>query len=307
MGRHIYIIKAKKLSFSNNSIIICKEEDRTLIIPLEDLDLIFIEDPNSIITASLITEAAKKGVGIVFCGKDYLPTAQTIPINIHYEKSAHLKAQINLLPYKKKKLWEAIVKAKIKNQINVISALIDDITCINRLNNYLENVKPGDELNMEGTAARVYFSTLFGSDFIRFSENPISKALNYGYSIIASAVIRQVSYAGLEDNLGIWHNAEKNANNLSYDFIEPFRQIVDYFVYNHRNEINYPLEHEIKVAMVNLLKTEVLMNNKRCKLNYAIELTINSFVEYLNTGNIQSIILPSYRPSYYDESDEYIE
>jgi len=304
MARHIYISQAKKLSFTDNSVVIYKGEDKTLIFPLEDIDLIFIEDPKTTITSSLITEAALKGVSIVFCGKNYLPQAQSIPLNIHYEKTAHLKAQIELLPYKKKKLWEAIVKQKIKNQINVISATVDDDICLGRLKNYLDNVKPGDEQNMEGTAAREYFSSLFGSDFIRFSESPISKALNYGYAIIASAVIRQVACAGLEDNLGIWHDAIQNSNNLSYDLIEPFRQVVDYYIYIHKNDIDLPLDHQLKAELINLLKTPVLINNKYCKLTYAIEIEVNSFVEYLKTGDIKSIILPTYNPAYTSDGAE---
>lgn len=304
MGRRIYIEKAKKLSFSDNSIIIAKDDDKVLVFPLEDLDLVFLEDPNTLISSCLLTEMAKKGVSLVCCGRNYLPQCQVLPLNCHYEKAGHLKAQIELLPYKKKKLRETIVKTKIKNQINVISATIDDDECLVRLKNYLDNVKPGDEKNMEGVAAREYFSKLFGEDFIRFSDSPLSIALNYGYSIIASAVIRQVAFSGLEDNLGIWHDAIQNSNNLSYDLIEPFRQVVDFFVYSHQDEINLPLSHEIKIGFINLLKQVVFINGKYCKLNYAIELAVNSFVEYLDSGDIKSIQLPLYSPSFAIGEDE---
>lgn len=305
MGRKLYITKAVKLSLTDNCLSILKEEGKKpLLFPLEDIELVFVEDPNATITASLIAAAAAKGTSIVFCGRDYLPTAQCLPRNSHYRKSRLLQLQLSFLPYKKKKVWEKIVLAKITNQISVIQATTADPDSLARLVKYRESVKPGDETNMEGVAAREYFSCLFGDDFIRFSKSdPISAALNYGYGIIASQIIRQVAFAGLDDNIGIWHDAQENAYNLSYDLIEPFRQVIDYFVYQHRKEIALPLEHDLKVAMISLLSKNVSINGRNAKISHAAEIEIDSFVKCLESQDASKLLLPQYDPNLADLDD----
>lgn len=303
--RQIYIKEANKLSFGNNSIIITKgKDDKELSFPLEDIDMIFVEDPQAIITTRLISEVSNYGISIIFCGKNYLPSTITAPINKHYQQTALLKLQINLLQSKKNKFWEFIIKQKIKNQMVVIENTTYDNETYNKLKNYLTMVKFGDEKNMEGLAAREYFKSLFGPRFIRFDDSPISSALNYGYSIISGAVIRTVAFAGLNDNIGIWHHNELNANNLSYDLVEVFRSIVDYYVYNHLEELTIPLTMDIRKGMVNLLNYYVKVDGKKYQVSYAIGLFVNEYINYLKHGNIENIKFPEFFVNEGDESSD---
>lgn len=293
--RQLYIKEAKKLSLGNNSLLVFKDNNaEPLSFSLEDIDLIFVEDPNVVVTARLITEAANFGVSIILCGNNYLPTAITIPINGHYLQSNMLNLQLNLLPSKKNKFWETIIKQKITNQMNVIDKTTCDMTTYSRLKDYCFQVKFGDEKNMEGQAAKEYFKSLFGQNFIRFGESPISAALNYGYSILTGAVIRSVAFAGLNDNLGIWHHSAQNANNLSCDLVEVFRAVVDYYVYNHLDSLTTPLSIEIRKDLVNLLNYYVLVNNKKYQVTYAIGLLVNDYVEYLKNGKIEDVHMPEF-------------
>ncbi len=293
--RQLYIKEAKKLSLGNNSLLVFKDNNNEpLSFSLEDIDLIFVEDPNVVITARLITETANFGVSIILCGNNYLPTAITIPINGHYLQSNMLNLQLNLLPSKKNKFWETIIRQKITNQMNVIDKTTCDMTTYSRLKDYCFQVKFGDEKNMEGQAAKEYFKSLFGQNFIRFGESPISAALNYGYSILTGAVIRSVAFAGLNDNLGIWHHSAQNANNLSCDLVEVFRAVVDYYVYNHLDSLTTPLSIEIRKDLVNLLNYYVLVNNKKYQVTYAIGLLVNDYVEYLKNGKIEDVHMPEF-------------
>ena len=180
------------------------------------------------------------------------------------------------------------------NQMNVIDKTTCDMFTYNRLKDYCLQVKFGDEKNMEGQAAREYFRSLFGQNFIRFSESPISAALNYGYSILTGAVIRSVAFSGLNDNLGIWHHSAQNANNLSCDLVEVFRAVVDYYVYNHLSSLTIPLSIDIRKGLVNLLNYYVIVNNKKYQVSYAIGLLVNDYVEYLKNGKIENVSMPEF-------------
>lgn len=293
--RQVYIKEAKKLSLNDNCLVVYRGNGKDLLtFPLEDLDLIFVEDPNAVITARLISDCASHGVSIIFCGPNYLPSAAVTPINGHYLQSSLLELQISLLPSKKNKFWETIIKQKIANQMEVLNVTNCDIETSASLKDYQSQVKFGDEKNMEGQAAREYFKSLFGPDFTRFGDSSITCALNYGYSVLTGAVIRSVAYSGLNDNLGVWHHSAQNANNLSCDLVEVFRAAVDYYVYNHLNSLAIPLPMEIRRGLVNLLNYYVEIEDKKYQISYAIGMLVNMYVDYLKNGDISRISLPKF-------------
>ena len=58
-------------------------------------------------------------------------------------------------------------------------------------------MKSGDSDNREGIAARLYWGTLFGEDFIRNrEEGGINALLNYGYAVLRAATARALVSAG---------------------------------------------------------------------------------------------------------------
>ncbi len=71
-----------------------------------------------------------------------------------------------------------------------------------------------DSTKREGHAAKVYFNALFGMDFTRADDNPINAALNYGYSMILSAINREITAAGYLTQIGIFHQNTFNPFNL---------------------------------------------------------------------------------------------
>ena len=128
---------------------------------------------------------------------------------------------------------------------------------------------------------------MFGSDFIRFYDDAINAALNYGYTIIASAIIRNLAVYGLNTYLGIHHNSKINNFNLAYDFLEPYRSIVDKFVYDNKDDITLPLSFEFRKKLINLLNKEVMHQNKNYTLEYSIGLIIKSYIKSFSTGDIK--------------------
>ena len=95
------------------------------------------------------------------------------------------------------------------------------------LNGYIKEIKFNDATNREGHAAKVYFNALFGMNFNRNADNAINAALNYGYSIILSAVNREVVSNGYLTQLGLFHDNMFNQFNLSCDIMEPLRILID--------------------------------------------------------------------------------
>ncbi len=292
--RQVLVKSAKRLSLKDNSIYIHpkNEEQETVHIPLEDISIILIEDPYTVITTRLITELSKYGIIMIFCDETFVPNTQTLPFNTHYSLLTILNKQLNWSKEFKSKVWQLIIKRKIINQLEVVGYTTNDEHTKNLLLSYYNEVKPYDSDNREGIASKVFFSSLYGSDFIRFSETSISHALNYGYSVFNSTLVRHLVSMGFNTYLGIWHNSERNQFNLASDLIEPFRCIVDYYVYWNKDKITTPLPFSIRKDLINLLSSPVMINKKQCTVDYAMEVVVKSLLNATKENDSSLLFLP---------------
>ena len=150
------------------------------------------------------------------------------------------------------------------------------------LKQYLTELVIGDATNREGHAAKVYFNALFGMDFSRSAEIPVNAALNYGYSILLSAFNREIVANGYFTQLGICHNNMFNQFNLSSDLMEPFRILVDRYVYFMKSD---KFTSEEKQKLINLLNDEVIIDTKRNYVNNAIKIYCKSVFNAINEND----------------------
>lgn len=292
--RHIIVKRCLKLSLKNNSLQILKDDtEDPLSIPLEDISSVLIEDPKTVITSRIITELAKNGIMCCLCNEKYIPAAQILPLNMHYNQLGIYNKQISLDEKTKNRLWQKNIKKKIENQAIVQSFTKNDDRVFNMLIDYSNNVKENDCDNKEGIASKVHFTSLFGKEFIRNEDTPISNALDYGYTIIHSDIVRYLTLYGLNTYLGIWHCSEQNAHNLASDLIESYRPLVDYFCYWNYSDIEYPLSSKNRIHLIELLKKEVMINNMRCTVDYSIEVMVKSYLRVLQNKDIDSLLLPT--------------
>lgn len=284
--RQVIIKKSEKLHFKDKQLIIDKDNQSTKI-PLEDINYILIEDSTTIITTRLLAELGKNAISLIVCDERFDPTSIMYPYNYHFKQLDVFTHQLEIDDSIKNEFWNQIVKRKIENSIRVLEMTSKEEFPISKLNEYINEVIEGDSKNREGLAAKIYFRSIFGSDFIRFYDDNINAALNYGYTILASAIIRNLAVYGLNTYLGIHHNSKINNFNLAYDFLEPYRSVIDKFVYDNKDDIVLPLSFEFRKKLINLLNKEVLHQNKKYTIEYSISLLIKSYIKSFSTGEIK--------------------
>ena len=94
----------------------------------------------------------------------------------------------------------------------------------------------GSFMGWEGNASKNYFSVLaeliplnykFEGRSSRPAKDPFNAMLNYGYGILYSKVERALIIAGLDPYLGIFHSDNYKKKSFVFDFIEPYRILVD--------------------------------------------------------------------------------
>lgn len=290
--RQIYIEETAELSLHNDNIKI-EKNDKSFLLPISDIDLIFVENPRVVFTARLVTQLSKNNVTLVLCDEKYIPTSISLSLNGSNNQIEIFNLQIEQLPSKKDKLWEYIIRQKIINHSSTIKLIFKDLRYLEFLE-YSKNIKSGDKTFIEGAEARLYFRNLFGDNFIRHQDDEINLALNYGYSIINSAIIRMLVAAGIDPKIGVHHDNKKNFYNLASDLLEPYRAFVDYYVYKNKEFIGEPLSRHIRLGLVDLLNSEVQINNIKTTLSNSIKIMIYSFIDYLKSGDIKDIKLVSF-------------
>ncbi len=280
--RNVLIVSRCKLDYSLNYLVIHKGIDVKKIL-LDEIKVICLNTTQISITTALISECLKKKIKIIFSDEKHNPVGEITPYYNNYYAYRKLKEQISIDDNTKDYLWQQLIKNKIYNQhLNLKEASL--IPASNLLVKYLDEVTLGDSLNREGIAAKVYFKSLFGSDFSRDLVCPENIFLDYGYSIILSSINRLIKIYGYYTEIGIHHIGESNSFNLSCDFMEPLRPLVDKYVINgYVNLDNYKEEY------VRMLELKVKYANCVTFLDNALEEYVEDLISYLKTGDKEKI------------------
>jgi len=257
----------------NNQLII--ETETMHSFPIEDINAVLIEDRQTVITTAALSALAKEDVPLYICDEKHIPCGLFVSYYTHSRQAKVSAMQMEMSQPLKKRLWQQIVISKISNQAKCLQLCgfrDESVYLLERT----KAVKSGDPDNVEGSAAAFYFRVLFGGDFKRTSDDPRNAGLNYGYSIIRGCMARSVCMYGLLPFLGIHHRSEFNQFNLADDLMEPFRPIVDLYVFSHTAVID-ELTPNIKHELISLLNMDILSETRHQSVAYAIELLVQSF------------------------------
>ena len=267
-------------------------------VPLEDIAIVVVESRETVITVPLLSAFGLHGVTLLTCDEQFLPCGQWLPFNQYHRHLKNLKLQLEASVPQKKQLWQVIVQQKIRNQAKVLE-ICQFKAASERLFKMAELVKSGDKDNLEAQSAVIYFQVLFGKGFKRTEdENLVNSALNYGYTVMRSAVARAVVLYGWLPQLGLFHHNELNAFNLADDFIEPFRPLVDLLVVelSHQGKLGINLSPSLKQELIKVLNYQLLFKQEKVNALTAIDRTISSFQSALISKNPSLLKLPEILP-----------
>ena len=261
-------------------------DDEYQNIPLSDIDTVIFSHIGVVITIPLLSKLVENNINIIVCDDKNDPIGIFQPFNTHSLVFKRLNNQLNWKLTRKKKFWKIIIEQKIQSEIDALTIEKKNDLIIKQLNVYKDSVYTDDQTNREAVSARIYFGEMFGYDFVRHNQDTINYALNYGYKILASYISRCIASIGFITQLGIHHIGESNPFNLTYDFIEPFRVIVDLWVKENVNDVfNVVMKQEI----IALLNYKVFVEGKWLRLTDTIEDIVDSYIGYLEERN-QDII-----------------
>lgn len=280
--RIVVISNTAKLDLRLNYLVIRGAKETK--IHLGEISQVIIESTAVSMTSALLCELTKRKIKIIFCDEKRLPQSELVAYYGSHDTSGKIREQVKWSEEIKQLVWAEIIREKITKQKEFLEVLgkseadlLEDI-CL--------KISSDDKTNREGYAAKVYFASVFGSDFTREDDCPINAALNYGYSILLSAFSREIVSNGYITQLGLFHDNQFNNFNLASDLMEPFRPIVDRLVFDI-----YPLEFttEVKHSVADILNINVIIDESNQVLNNAIKMYCKSVLDALTSEDISKI------------------
>lgn len=205
------------------------------------------------ITSDAIQLAMESNIDIVFLdkygdpyGRVWFPKIGSTVL-IRRKQLEMLQDDVGLLFTKQR------IVLKMMNQYGFIQKLVSKRECDkemfakiqDKIRGYAKNVYYAhgtlDDLSSsfmgwEGNVSRLYFGVLaklipssysFNGRSSRPAKDAFNAFLNYGYGILYSKVERAIIIAGLDPYIGLLHSDNYNKMSFVYDFIEPYRTLVD--------------------------------------------------------------------------------
>lgn len=289
--RVVQITSACKLSVKNRQLLYEPIEGEVVTLPLEDIAVVILESKHILMTSTLLAELAEYGVCLFSCDGTHTPKGVYTAFGNHSRHSAVANLQIEASEPLKKRLWQKIVKAKIRNQAEVLRRMGNRFC--DKLEEIAKNIQSGDTTNGEAFAAGLYWDNLF-DNFKRHDADVTNAALNYGYAIIRGSVARSLVGAGLLPCFGLHHANKLNAFNLADDIIEPFRAFVDWAVVKAALGEKDSLEKQDKQLLVSVLTRNCSYDDEETTILKAIEQTAYSLVNAFKDKEAKSLVLPEF-------------
>lgn len=241
----------RHLSVNRGFLVVSADREELGRIPLDEIAAVVINGHGCTHSNNALVELANQGSPVVLCGPNHLPQAIVWAADGHHQQAGRMADQASAAKPLKKRLWQQIVRAKIRQQgatLRAIGAKAGGFELLAR------QVRSGDPANIEAQASRRYWPLLFGPEFRRDTGgNEINSLLNYGYSILRSGAARAIMASGLHPSLGLFHANRGNAFCLVDDLMEPFRPIIDRRVFDLRENGVSELDRETKSVLAGVL------------------------------------------------------
>ncbi len=281
MRRSVAIQKPARLSVERSQLLIENEDGRHTV-PIEDLGILVVDNTAVEMTGSLLGTLGANKVAVVVCGEKHLPTLFALPYEGHNLMPQILRGQVEAPKPTKKRVWQAIVREKIRSQARL---LVERTGRDHGLHAMADQVFSGDTTNREAAAATVYFAALFDEGFTRLRQTEIDSSppsterlanslLNYGYAVLRAAVARAVVLAGLHPAIGVYHRHRENTFSLADDLLEPLRVLVDRetcVMLEEESGLPEDLTPALKRRILQVLAAEVVWDAGLWPLDAALE------------------------------------
>ena len=212
---------------ARNEQLVIEQPDRgEVVTPLAEVAVLILANPQVTCTLAALAGLAQNSGAVVVCDSACMPIGLMLPIVAHYTQTERIAAQVSMSQPMRKRLWQQLVRAKLRAQGRALAEACGDDYGIR---NMVDRVRSGDPENVEAQAAARYWPAIFADPTFRRRQNAPdqNRLLNYGYAVLRAVVARAICAVGLHPSLGLHHHNRYDAYCLADDVMEPYRPLVD--------------------------------------------------------------------------------
>lgn len=286
------------VEISGNGRHLCKErgflavydgKERLGRMPLDDLGVVLVAGHGVTYSNDLLAALAERCVPLVLCGRAMRPLALVWSLEGHHLFGERVRAQAAASLPLRKRLWQSLVRAKIRHQAR--HAALRGQPC-GHLEKLAGAVRSGDSANAEAAAAKRYWPLCFGPNFRRDRDLPgVNTLLNYGYTVLRAATARAVMLAGLLPAFGLHHKSARNPMPLVDDLMEPFRPMADMLVLRLADAGQEELNPRTKELLASLPNLDIPVQGEVSTVGNCLKACAASLAETLVRGR-GGLLLP---------------
>lgn len=289
-----------RLSVRHEQLIIEREGEENASVPIADTAALVLSHPRVSLTQSVLRVFMETGGVVIACDERSLPVGMMLPIAQHSTQTERFSAQAAASEPVKKRLWQSVVRAKLKAQARLVLARREHDA---GLLNLIPKVRSGDPGNIEAWGAGRYWPALFddGSFRRRRDADDANRFLNYGYAVLRALVGRAICAAGLHPSLGIHHHNRYDAFCLADDLMEPYRPIVDSLALDivELYGPTAPMDREAKGILLSMLSRRWVSGGESRRLSDWVSRTVWSVAQaFMGHGDTRA---------FYPELEEHAE
>ena len=307
MSYHILHITQKCSILVDKGLLICKMQNGILNkIAIADIRAIIIVTQGVCFSNECIARLLEQNAIIMHCNNQYKPVGWSIPFDRIIRAEA-FQNQIKQNEIFNNKLWKRIVKQKALNQ----AFMLDFAKVEHNLYKLIER-----PLMSEANIARHYWQKYFtslGANVIREkqgAENFENGALNYGYAVMNSLILRSIIIHGLIPSIGLHHKERYRSTPLVYDLMEPLRGFVDYILYqffikDFENFQEQNFDIWVRFLGESLKNFRINYEEKSYKLMDAVDFYVNSITQSYIKEDENKAWIPSLEKIFFYKSKEF--
>jgi CRISPR-associated protein Cas1 len=244
--------KDLRLKRDGRALAFYSKEGREGTVPITPLKRVVMVG-NILLETSLLNMLAREGVSVLFLSGKRLRFCGMLHGRLHNNGMLRVRQYEKSLSDFSAEFSVDIVRRKVAGQRDLLMDAGDhrpDLrfrmrTAADTLERVLEDIQvPGLEMNslrgLEGGASAAYFSAyreLFPAS-LEFEErnrrpprDPVNAILSLCYTMLHFEMVREIEVAGLDPVIGFYHRFDYGRESLACDLVEPYRPVVDRFVW----------------------------------------------------------------------------
>jgi CRISP-associated protein Cas1 len=297
IDRIIEIANPARLSVRDAQLVIERTQTEQLSLPfttpISEIAVLLLAHPQIVLSQAVLSKIAEAGGSVVTIDGKFLPASIQLPVQAHFLQTERFAKQMRLSLPTQKRLWQQIVRAKIRAQGELLQELRGTDGGLVAM---AARVRSDDAGNLEAQAARRYWAQIFDDPkFRRGSEEPNqNRHLDYGYTVLRAAVARALCAAGLHPSIGLRHKNRYDAFCLAADVMEPFRPLIDRRVARWivEHDPADPLTTATKSWLIGATTSRYLFEREERSLFDILLRTANSLAKCV-TGESSEFVIPS--------------